>query len=73
MYSTVNTNRDTKALTSEGDPALRVLIGNQPIVLPWDCELVEVSFSNAITAIDGKIDFYKNGTATFYLISRDDI
>ena len=33
-----------------------------PIVIPWDCTLVEYSFSNNRTSVDGNMDFYVNGT-----------
>jgi len=34
-----------------------------PIVVPWDSNLVEVSFSNDRTSVDGNLEFYLNGIA----------
>ena len=32
-----------------------------PIIVPWNCTLVEVSFSNNRTSVDGNLEFYLNG------------
>jgi len=33
-----------------------------PIVIPWNCTLKEYTFSSNKTSIDGRMDFYVNGT-----------
>jgi hypothetical protein len=33
-----------------------------PIPIPWDCTLTEYTFSNNRTSVDGRMDFYVNGT-----------
>ena len=35
---------------------------NSPIILPWDCELLEYTFTANRTSMDGRMDFYLNGT-----------
>ena len=34
-----------------------------PIVIPWNCRLVEIAFSNNRTSVDGNFEFYLNGSA----------
>jgi hypothetical protein len=33
-----------------------------PVVVPWNCILEKVTFSNTNTSVDGEFAFYKNGT-----------
>ena len=35
-----------------------------PILIPWNCTLKEITFSNKRTSVDGKLNMYLNGTSS---------
>lgn len=67
----IEASRATITLTNNGNVSDNTWFGYResipsnttPIVIPWDSTLVEVSFSNNRTSVDGNVEFYLNGTA----------